>query len=478
MPASNIQPLDKLFHPASIAVIGASSSASETGWVKRLQDFGYPGRIYPINPKVKEIQGLTAFANIHDVPDPVDYVILNIPAASTPQAMRDCAAKCVHFVHCYTAGFSESGVAAGAHLEKEIAQIVRDNRIRLLGPNCMGIYCPKSGMTFSEDFPKEKGHIAFISQSGAEASRLILLCRDTNLYFSKAVSYGNAADLDETDFLEYLAADEDTDVIGLYIEGIKNGPRFLSAVRKCVAKKPVVILKAGLTENGAGAAISHTASFTGSQQVWQTFFRQTHAIPALTIDGVADTIQGFTRIRRPRGKRVALVGRGGGIGVVAVDICERAGLKVPPFSAETRQQLAQIRSDPGAGIRNPVEPKLGMEGAGEFYLRGLPVIDGDTETDIILIQMAVDVYGGHTPDLVQQVSEAAYALCAAAESVKKPVAVALFTGGHTDTILAAAAARDILTKAGIAVFSGVESAARAIRKVYGYYQFIEDLNHS
>jgi acyl-CoA synthetase (NDP forming) len=239
----------------------------------------------------------------------------------------------------------------------------------------------------------------------------------------------------------------------------------------------VVILKAGLTENGAGAAISHTASFTGSQQVWQAFFRQTHAIPALTIDGVADTIQGLTRIRRPRGKRVALVGRGGGIGVVAVDICERAGLKVPPFSAETRQQLAQIRSDPGAGIRNPVEPKLGMEGAGEFYLRGLPVIDGDTETDIILIQMAVDVYGGHAPELIQSVSETAYALCAAAESVKKPVAVALFTGGHTDTILAAAAARDILTKAGIAVFSGVESAARTISKVNEYYQFLEDQKH-
>jgi acyl-CoA synthetase (NDP forming) len=474
MPASDIQPFDKLFHPASIAIIGASSSASETGWVKRLRDFGYPGRIYPINPKVKEIQGLTAYANIRDVPDPVDYAILNIPAASTPQAMRDCGAKCVHFVHCYTAGFSESGAAAGAQLEKEIAQIARDNGLRLLGPNCMGIYCPASGITFSEDFPKEKGRIAFISQSGAEASRLILLCRDANLYFSKAVSYGNAADVDETDFLEYLIADKNTDVIGLYIEGIKNGPRFLSAVRKCVAQKPVVILKAGLTENGAGAAISHTASFTGSQQVWQAFFRQTHAIPALTIDGVADTIQGLTRIRRLRGKRVALVGRGGGIGVVAVDICERAGLQVPPFSAETRQQLAQITSDPGAGIRNPVEPKLGMEGAGEFYLRGLPVIDGDTETDIILIQMAVDVYGGHTPELIKSVSETAYALCAAAESVKKPVAVALFTGGHTDTILAAAAARDILTKAGIAVFSGVESAARAINNLIEYYLMTKD----
>ncbi len=471
MPADNIHPFDKLFQPASIAVIGASSSASGTGWVKRLQDFGYPGKIYPVNPKADEIQGHKTYANICDVPFPVDYAILNIPAAATPQAMRDCAVKGVQFVHCYTAGFNESGTAAGKQLETELAQIARESGIRLLGPNCMGIYCPGSGLTFSEDFPKEKGRVAFVSQSGAEASRLVLLCQDVNLYCSKVASYGNAADLDETDFLEYLASDNDTDIIGLYIEGVKNGPRFMSAVKKCMKKKPVVILKAGLTGNGAAAAISHTGSFTGSQKVWQAFFRQTGAIPTQTIDRVVDTIQGLTRTRKLRGRRVALIGRGGGIGVVAADICNRAGLLVPSFSAETRQQLAQIRPDPGASISNPVEPKLGMEGAGEFYLRGLPIVDADTETDVILIQMAVDIYGGHTTDLLPGLSEAAYALCAAADSLKKPVAVALFTGGHTDTILAAAAARDILTKAGIAVFTGVESAASAISKVYGYYNF-------
>ena len=460
---------DKLLRPASIAVIGASSNASEIGWVKRLQNFGYPGKIYPINPKAKVIHGLQAYANICDVPDSIDYAILNIPALSTPQAMRDCAVKGIPFVHCYTAGFSESGTEVGKQLEIELAQIANNNGIRLLGPNCMGIYCPESGMTFSEDFPKEKGRIAFVSQSGAEASRLILLCQDVNLNFSKVISYGNAADLNETDFLEYLAGDTKTDVIGLYVEGIKNGHRFMSAIRRCIERKPVIILKAGLTENGAGAAISHTASFTGSQSVWQAFFRQTGAISVQTIDEAADTVQGLTRLQKLRGKCVALIGRGGGIGVVAVDICERAGLKVPPFSDVTRQQLAQIRPDPGASLRNPVEPKLGMEGAGEFYLCGLPVIDEDTETDVILIQMAVDVYGGHTTDLVQNVSEAAYALCAAADSLKKPVAVALFTGGHTDTVLAAAAARDILTKSGIAVFSGIEAAAKAISKVY-YYQ--------
>ena len=196
MPADKIKPLERMFYPASVAVVGASSSAAETGWVKRLLDFGYKGKIYPVNPKVREIRGLTAYANISDAPDPVDYAILNVPARSTLQALRDCVAKGVKFVHCYTAGFGEDGSDEGKRLESEMTKMITGSRTRLLGPNCMGIYCPESGMTFSEDFPKEKGRIAVVSQSGAEASRLVLLCQDVNLYFSKVISYGNAADLD------------------------------------------------------------------------------------------------------------------------------------------------------------------------------------------------------------------------------------------------------------------------------------------
>ena len=474
MPADNKHSLERIFYPASIAIIGASSSPLETGWVKRLLDFGYKGEIYPINPKAKEISGIKAYPSICDVPYSVEYAILNIPAESTPQAMGDCAAKGVRFVHCYTAGFTENGTEQGKQLEKELAQIAKDSGIRLLGPNCMGIYCPASGMTFSEDFSKEKGRIAFISQSGAEASRLVFLCQDVNLYFSKVVSYGNAADLDAPDFLEYMAGDTATDVVGLYIEGVKDVPRFMSAVRQCMEKKPVVILKAGLTENGSGAAVFHTGSTTGSKAIWQAFFKQTQAIPAQTMDEVADIIQGLTRIKKLAGRRIAIIGRGGGIDVIATDICQRAGLRVPPFSPKTQEKLLQIRSDAGAMLRNPVEPKLGLEGAADFYLKGLPIVDRDTETDLILIQMAVDVYGGHAPDLLQNVVETAYALCAAADTINKPVVVALFTGGHTDTVQAVAAARDILTKDGIPVFAGVEAAARTISKIYHYYRYLEN----
>ena len=474
MPAENNHPLDILFHPESIAIVGASSNASETGWVKRLIDFGYKGNIYPINLKAKEIHGLKAYPHVSDVPYPVDYAVLNIPAQFTPEAMQDCVNRGVKFVCCYSAGFSETGTDEGKQLEEEMTMAARNGRVRLLGPNCMGIYCPESGMTFSEDFPKEGGRIAFVSQSGSESSRLVFLCQDVNQYFSKVISYGNAADLDAPDFLEYLAQDTKTDAIALYLEGVKNKSRFESAVRKCIKKKAVVILKAGLTKNGARAAVSHTASLPESKSVWNAFFKQTGVIPAQTTDEVSDIIQGLTRIKKLQGWRVAIVGRGGGIGVIATDICERAGLKVPTFSLETQIKLLQIRPDAGASLRNPVEPKLGMEGAADFYLKGLPIIDQDTKTDIILIQMAIDVYGGHTPDLVQNVTEAAYALSVVVDSINKPIVVALFTGGHVDTAQAVAAARDILTKAGIAVFSGVEAAARTIRKISDYYRFLEN----
>jgi acyl-CoA synthetase (NDP forming) len=473
MLADNNHPLDRMFHPSSIAVIGASSRASEAGWVKRLQDFGFKGEIYPINPKANEIQGLKAYPTVHDVPGPIEYAVLNIPADLTPQTMRDCAAKGIKFVHCFAAGFSETCTEEGRRLENEIRKIATDGGVRLIGPNCMGVYCPASGMTFSEDFPKEKGRIALLSQSGAEASRLILLCQDVNLYYSKVVNYGNAADLDAPELLEYLTQDAETDIIALYIEGVKDYPLFISAVKQCLKIKPVIILKAGLTKNGAAVAAFHTASVTGSKATWDDFYQQTSAIPAQTIDEVADILQGLIRTKKLPGKRVAIVGRGGGIGVVITDICESAGLIVPPFSRETHEQLQKIRPDAGAMFRNPVEPKLGLEGAADFYLKGLPIVDQDTETDSILIQMAVDIYGGHAPDLVQNVSAAAYALSAAAESIKKPIVVVLFAGGHLDTIMAVTAAREILTIAGIPVFPGVEATARSLSKIYNYYRFLD-----
>jgi len=463
--------LDKMFSPDSVALIGASASEDpERGWLGRLLKAGYKGKLYPINPRVPEIHGLKAYASVKDIPGPVDYAIFNIPARISPQIMQECVEKGVKFAHLYVAGFSETGVDESKQLEKKVGEIARAGGVRVLGPNCMGVYNPTSGMTFWPDFPTQRGHIAFVSQSGAESIRLIYLCEDIGLYFSKVVSYGNALDLDAPDFLEYLADDEDTSAVACYIEGTKDGPRFVQAVKKCLAKKPVVILKAGLTESGAGAAASHTASMAGSKSIWEAFFRQTGALQSVTMDEVSDALQAIIRMKPPKSRKVAVVGRGGGIGVIASDICERAGLKVPPFRAETRQKLSQVIPEAGAGVRNPVETTVGLGGMADFYHRGLKMVDEDPEIDIILIHMAVDVYGKLTPNLPQKVIEAAEALCQEIGNINKPVAAALFSGGHPETVLAVMQARDTLIKAGIPTFNGVESSSRAISKYISYLE--------
>ncbi len=465
--------LDKIFHPESIAIVGASTSDQETGWVARLRNFGYSGQLYPINPRANEISGLKAYPTVKDIPGPVDYAIFNIPRRFAPQIMEDCAAKGVKLAHVYTAGFSETGEEEGKELEAQLVASARAGGVRVIGPNCMGIYCPKAGMTFNPDFSKESGNVAFVSQSGAEAMRFVFLANEVGIRFSKVISYGNAIDLDAPDFLEYLADDAETDIIACYTEGVKDGPRFVQAVKKCLSRKPVVILKAGLTESGAGAVVSHTASLAGSKVIWDAFFKQTGAIQANVMEDVSDTILALLHMTYPKGRRVALVGRGGGIGVIAADICERAGLKVPPFHPDTRNQLGQIIPEAGTSIRNPVETTYGMGGAAEFYAKGLNIVDADPETDLIIIQLAVDVYGGRTADLPQQVTEAAEVLCNTVKTLTKPIAAVLYTGGHAHAIEAILEARGRLLEAGIPVYPGVEAASKAISKLIGYRELAE-----
>ncbi len=473
MPRGGSHPLDEMFHPKSIAIIGASTTGQERGWVARLLNFGYDGDLYPVNPKATEIDGLKAYPSVKDIPGPVDYAIFNIPARLAPQVMEDCIAKGVKFVHVYAAGFGETGKEEAKELEARLAAIIKASRVRVIGPNCMGIYCPKADLTFNPDFPKEAGNIAFVSQSGAEAMRFVFLTNSVGMHFSKVISYGNAIDLDAPDVLEYLAGDAETDIIACYIEGVKDGRRYLEAIKECLKVKPVIVLKAGLTESGAGAAVSHTASLAGSEAIWDAFFRQTGAVRAYTMEDVADVIQALLRMRCPKGRRVALVGRGGGIGVIAADICERASLKVPAFHADTRMQLEKVIPEAGAGIRNPVETTYGMGGAAEFYAKGMDIVDADPETDLIITHLAVDVYGGRQADLRQQVTTAAAVLCDVTKTLTKPMAVALYTGGHPEIVGAVLEAQEMLLKAGIPVYPGVEAASKAINKLIRYHELAE-----
>jgi len=471
--AEKAHPLDKIFHPRSIAIIGASVSKQAEGWVARLLNFGYPGHIYPVNPRTIKISGLKAYPTIRDIPGPVDYAIFNIPAPLAPQAMEDCVAKGVKVAHIYTADFSETGKKERVELEARVAAIARAGGVRVIGPNCMGIYYPAGGLTFNPLFSQKAGNVAFVSQTGTGAARFVLLANERGIYFSKVISYGNAIDLDAPDFLEYLAGDAETKIIASYIEGVRDGRRFLSAVRKCLATKPVIILKAGLTESGSGAATSHTAALAGSASVWDTFFKQTGAISVDTPEEITNVILALLHMPCPKGKRVAIVGRGGGLGVIAADTCERFGLKLPPLLAETRQQLEEVVLQAGSGNRNPVEIAREISAAADFYTTGLKIVAADPQIDFVFTHLAVDLYGERQADLEEQLGKAAEALANTAPTLTKPLAAILYAGEHLETFAAVLKARKRLIAAGIPVYPTVEAAARAVSQLIEYHEYTE-----
>ena len=253
--------LDYLFHPKSVAILGASANPVSKGYdyLKALQEFEFPGDIYPVNPKASEIEGLKVYPHIKDIPGQVDYVISCIPARSAVDLVADCASKGVKAMHLYTSGFGETGEQDGIRLEQELVQRSREVGIRILGPNCIGLHYPKYGLAIGRSrFSKRGGSVGCVVQSGGHAWYIVSSGSLRGLGFSKVVSFGNACDLNEVDFLEYLVDDPDTEVIAAYIEGIRDGPGFVQAARRASSTKPLIMLKGGRTDAGKRAVASHT----------------------------------------------------------------------------------------------------------------------------------------------------------------------------------------------------------------------------
>ncbi len=348
--------LDSAFAPASIAIAGVGPMSAGKCYLDSLHDSGYKGDIYALNNKGGNMDGMVLYRSINDVPGQVDLVISCIPAAHVVQLLRGSAEKGVKVVAMFTSGFSETGRAGAKNIEAEIASLARSTGVRVIGPNCMGVYSPKAGVSFVSDFPKEAGKVAFVCQSGGHAIYVTRLAAERGVRFSKVVSYGNASDVNETDLFEYLATDEETEIVAAYIEGIKDGARFRNAVRTLAAKKPVIILKGGQTPEGARTAASHTSSLAGSDRVWDSLFRQAGVIRVYGLHEMVDMLVTFTFMPLPRGRRLAMVGGGGGASVLATDAGAANGFVLPPVPAEVREQFSSfLDSDAGLILTNPVE---------------------------------------------------------------------------------------------------------------------------
>ncbi len=465
--------MNSVFCPGSIAVVGASTDPEKemkTGWVGRLVKFGYEGKIFPVNPKAKEILGIKAYPSISDINETLDYAILALPRHMILKAVKECIDRNVKVVHIFTAGFSETGSEESKKLQNELDRVIKTGSTRVIGPNCMGIYNPSTGITFDTRFPKEAGNICFISQTGAGARRFINLATARGLRFSKVVSYGNAIDLNVNDFLEYAISDSDTDIIFLYLEGLTEGRRFFEILSKC--EKRVVILKAGLSESGSGAVASHTASLAGNKQVWDSLFIQTGIVPVYTFEEGVEQLIAFHATPALKGHKICLLGRGGGIGVVTADLCEREGLKVPELNEKTKSLLADIiASNTGSTIRNPVEIGLGNSGLEKNYIEGLKIVASDPEIDVLLTFLNPEDYLHY--GLIDWEDDVYSAMVEAQQILGKPFSVVILPAvQNLETFASITKIQSRFTKAGIACFSTLQDAIKAIKKSTNYYENI------
>lgn len=352
----NRKDLEFLFHPRSIALVGITRNPEH--WTRTFLDalleFQFEGPLYLVNPKGGEIRGLKVYKRLEDIPDIVDYVIGLVPAPMAPEVTQACAAREVRAIHFCTAGFSEAG-EEGARLEEKLSEISRRTGIRIIGPNCMGIYCPKSRLSFDAGFPREAGPVAFIGQSGGNTIYLVRQAASRGVRFSKVISFGNACDLNESDFLEYLTSDPESQILALYIEGVKDGRRFRRALEEAARKKVVILLKGGVTEGGVRAVASHTGALAGSEVVWDALCRQSGVLQVHSLEEMIDVLVTVSFLPLPKGRNVALVGYGGGASVLITDEFERNGLRVPPLPKQVREEL--LRFTPAAGniLRNPID---------------------------------------------------------------------------------------------------------------------------
>ncbi len=342
---------DTIFNPRGVAIIGASpfDLATQAQMKTKIRE-----RLYLVNPKYTEMLGRKCYPSILDVEAPVDYVIIGVSAAILPQVLEQCIRKGVKAAQIFTAGFSETGIPERIKQEEELKRQAL-GKIRLIGPNCFGVYCPKSGLAIVPEAPTEEGHIGVVAQSGSFAESFSYFAGTKNLRFSKVISYGNAVDLDGADFLEYLADDEDTKIIAFYIEGTKNAPRLTAALGRAAARKPVIAIKGGMTEQGMRAAASHTAAMAGSPDIWSAVFKQCGVLQVDNFDEMTNMLMALDTSPLPAGRSMALITNSGGFSVIQTDLCQRAGIAVPRFSSETVEALRTLVPAAGTSIGNPLD---------------------------------------------------------------------------------------------------------------------------
>ncbi len=449
--------LEMFTNPAGVAVVGASATPGKLGYavLNNVIQYGYQGKIYPINPKADEILGLPAYPSVSAVPGQVDLAVILVPAKGVPEVMEDCGKKGVRGAVIISAGFREVG-RAGKQLEQQVVDIANRYNMRIVGPNVLGIIDTVACLnaSFAAAMPR-RGRIAFMSQSGALCTSILDMAIGQGIGFSRFYSIGNKADLNEIDFLRTWADDPETGVIVGYLEGISNGPEFMKVARKVTRNKPIVAIKSGTTSAGSRAVSSHTGTLAGSEAAYDAALKQVGIMRAGSVQELFDYAQAFARQPLPENNSVAVVTNAGGPGIMASDAIERMGMRLATLAPETQQYL-QANLPAAASAANPIDV-LGDAPADRYALAIEAALKDPNVGSVVVVL---------TPQTATQIPETAEALGKLARSSKKP-AFAAFMGDQ-----AIRPAVSILTEYSIPNYQIPERAVQALVGLWKHRQWL------
>jgi acyl-CoA synthetase (NDP forming) len=491
----NPHPLEYIFHPRSIAIVGISADLPKL-WIKRLYlesliKNKYPGQVYLVNPKGGEMDGLPIYRSMKDIPGPVDHVVISVPAVHTPRIMEECRDIGVKVAHVFSSGYAETGEPDRVELQNRMLAIARQGNMRIIGPNCLGLFYPRGKIGLSPDLSMEPGSIGFLCQSGGNVTFMARHAAARGLRFSKIVSYGNACDVNECDLLEYFASDPETKVIAAYIEGAHDGVRLLKVLKSAAAAKPVVVFKGGFSPDGLRAAASHTGSLAGADTVWDGLLKQVGAIRVYSIEEMVDMLVALLHIKAPRGMNVCAIGHGGGASVMATDELSRAGFRLPPIPENVRAGLKDFVDLANSMLRNPIDlgtgfvpdameivMKMGSRPPAE-YLHEIAASGGMPRAkrlnallkqwpglDLVVYHHGFDI--SPVPVERARAPGGPGSIVLAAYDCELPRAVVLHSMGDNNSFEASIDVRQVAVDLGLPLFLSMRGAATALRTLTDY----------
>jgi acetyltransferase len=414
-------------------------------FMERFLESGFE-RLYPVNPREREILGVEAHPSVSAVPEPIDLALVLVPPRAVKDAVVECAACGVKGIVVITGSVGEGG----AEEVRDIVRIARDGGCRIVGPNCLGVYCPASRLPYPMRPSMESGTVGVISQSGSFADLLTLIAGENGVRFSKAVSCGNESDLNAVDFLEYLGADPDTEIIVAYLEGIREGRRFYRLAREIAKSKPILAWKCGSTVAGSKAAASHTGALSGSREIWNAVVRGAGIIGVGSLEETLDCLYALHHQPLPRGRRIAIVTGPGGPAVGTVDICVERGLEIARISGETRGKIEKTIPASGTSVANPVDLSIAAIVAPRMYAEVIELLDRDQNVDMLLV---IGTGGEEFTDAIGD----------AVRVIHKPVAVSLI-----NPIASLLRDYEILMGSGVPVYPDPVRAAVALGRLADY----------